>query len=227
VRKSHDIVAGFMQIKDGLNLGLVFNGGRLEYRYGLLWKIQTHEIQYQPRLGAGVGLSRFSGMECYHIHFAPINVTWTMPINEQNGHTIHVGANFMTDYNYQYWEDLHDAPLFWTSEIGLSPVIRYHYQWNTKRISVVLQNSLIGFTSHIQGYDAYFWDKTAKDFLVKPHMDLKFGSYANYNHTNVSIEFVPNIDRRHSMVYECDYLGFFYGNPFHRINHHLIWRISL
>jgi hypothetical protein len=227
VKKLHDIVAGFMQLKDGLNLGLVFNGARLEYRYGLLWKIQAHEILYQPRLGFGVGMSRFRTMECYHLHVAPINVTWKMPIYEQNGHTIMAGANFITDYNYQYWEDLHDAPLFWNSEIGFSPVIQYNYQWDNKRIGAVLQNSLFGFTSHIQGYDPYFWQRTAKDFFVKPHTDLKFGSFNNYNHTNVSLEFVPNISKRHSIVYEFDYSGYFYGNQFHRINHHLIWRISL
>jgi hypothetical protein len=225
VKQSHDVVAGFLQLKDGLNLGMVFNGVQVEYRYGVQWKIKNHEIQYQPRFGAGVGFKR--GMTATQIHFAPVNVTWSMPIYEQNGHTIRVGANLITDYNYQLLEDLHDAPLFWTTEIGFSPAIRYNYQWNNKRISAVVQNSLMGFTSHFQGYDPYFWQKTFKDALVKPHTDLKFGSFNHYNHTTVSFEFVPNIQKKHSFLYEFDYLGFYYGNKFARINHNLIWRISL
>jgi len=226
VKHSHDIVLGNLQFKDGLNLGLVFNGVQLDYRYGIQWAINNHEIGYQPQLGVGIGFSRF-GMQGYQIHINPVNVTWTMPVYEQNGHTIRVGANFTTDYNYQYYEDLHDAPLFWTTEMGFSPVVRYSYQWNEKRINVRLQNSIFGFTSNRQGYDPYFWQTTFKDFFVKPHTDLKFGSFNNYNHTTVTVEYVPNISKKHSFLYEFDYFGIYYGNKFQRINHNLIWRISL
>jgi hypothetical protein len=224
VKQSHDIVFGFLQLKEEFGLGLVFNGGQLEYRYGLQWKINDHEILYQPKLGAGIGFNR--GMMGERIHFAPIDVTWTMPFYESGGHTIRGGANFITDYNYQFYELL-DAAIFWNAEIGISPAIRYSYQWDNKRISVGMQNSLIGFTSHRQGYDPYFWSFTWKDFVVNPHKDLKFGSFNNYNHTKVSLDIVPNISGKHSFAYEFDYSGIFYGNRFYRINHNLIWRISL
>jgi hypothetical protein len=117
--------------------------------------------------------------------------------------------------------------LFWNAQIGISPVIQYGYQWNNKRINLGLQNSLIGFTSHRQGYDPYFWQSDWKDWVVEPNKNLKFGSFNHYNHTTVSLEFVPNIAKKHSIVYEFDYLGFYRGNRFQRINHNLIWRISL
>jgi hypothetical protein len=160
------------------------------------------------------------------ISIAPVNVTWTMPLFEQNGHTIRVGANFITDYNYRVYE-LHDLPIFWSAEIGISPVIQYGYQWDNRRINVRLQNSLFGFTSHRQGYDPYHWSFCWKCFVVEPNKNLKFGSFNRYNRTTVSFGFVPNIEKRHSIVYEFDYLGFYHGNRFQRINHNLIWRISL
>ena len=227
VKQSHTIVASFMQIKDEFNLGLVFSGVHLEYRYGLHWNINDHEIAYQPKIGFGIGFSRFDTMECYKINISPINVTWTVPVYNQKGHTIKAGANFAAHYNYYYWADMHDSPLFWNSEIGLSPVIRYSYQWNNRRINASLQNSLLGFTSRIKGYDTYFWVLTWKDFFVKPHEDLKFGSFNNYNHTNISFEFVPNISKKHSFSYEFDYLGIFYGKRFDSINHSILWRMSL
>jgi len=226
ITHSHSIVIGFLQLKDQLNFGMVFNGVQLEYRYGLHWKIHDHEILYQPKLGVGVGFNR--EMQGYQINIAPINVTWTMPFYDQNGHTIRAGANFIMDYNYQAYPRLHDANLFWTSEIGFSPVICYEYQWNNKQININLRNSLLGFTSHIQEYDdLHYYFLSAKDILAKPHKDLKFGSFNNYNHSNVTLEFVPNINKMHSFIYEFDYLGFFYGNQFDRINHSLIWRMSL
>ena len=224
VRHSHEFVFGYLQLKERYNLGMVFNGGQLEYRYGAQWKINVHEIQYQPKLGAGLAFNR--GMIGGRIHVAPVNVTWTMPFYENNGHSIRGGANFITDYNYHYYE-LHDGPIFWTADIGISSVIRYGYQWNNKRINVGWQNSFFGFTSHRQGYDPYFWSFTWKDYVVYPHKNLNFGSFNNYNHTNISLEFVPNILKKLSIVYEFDYFGFYQGYQFHRINHNLIWRISL
>ena len=225
IKHSHTIVIGFLQLKDELNLGMVFTGVQLEYRYGLHWNINDHEILYQPKFGLGVAFNR--GMTGAQVHIAPINVTWNMPFYEQNGHTIRGGVNFSADYNYQAYPFLQDAHLFWTSEIGFSPVINYSYQWDNRRINANLQNSLFGFTSHIQKYDPHYYSLTAKDFFVKPHEDLKLGSFNNYNHTNISLEFVPNILKKHSFAYEFDYLGFFYGNRFDRINHNMLWRMSL
>ena len=230
IKQSHSFVVGFLQLKDKLDLGMVFNGIQLEYRYGLHWNINGHEIIYEPKLGAGIAFSRYSipgnVLERSQIHFSPVNVTWTMPAYDQNGHTIRAGVNFITDYNYLYCEDLHDSPLFWTCEIGLSPVMQYSYQWDNKRISAAVRNSIFGFTSHTQRYDPYFWQSTWKDILVKPHKELKIGSFNDYNHTNVSLEFFPNISKMHSFAYEFDYSGFFTGNKLERINHNVLWRLS-
>jgi len=224
VTHSHSIVIGFLQLKDELKLGMVFNGVQLEYRYGLHWKINDHEILYQPKLGVGIAFNR--GMIGAQVHFAPVNVTWTMPIFDRDGHTIRGGVNFITDYNYRY-SQLIDAPIFWNSIFGFSPVIKYSYQWDNKRINANLLNSLFGFTSRRDSYDPYDWSFTWRDFVINPHKDLRLGSFKNYNHTKISMEFVPNIDNIHSFVYEFDYLGFFYGYRFDRINHNLLWRMSL
>jgi len=231
VKQSHSFVVGLIQLKDEINLGLVYNGFHLEYRYGISWNINDHEILYQPKLGVGIRNRNKFGMGALYLHFAPVNVTWTMPIYDQNGHIIRVGTNFVADYHFQRYHDFSDSNLFWTSEIGLSPVVSYQYQWDTKRIGVFLQNSLLGFTSHRQGYDIYSLPedgiKYARWFFVEPHKDLQFGTFNKYNHTNVSLEFVPNISKMHSILYEFDYFGSYYGSRFDRLGHNLLWRISL
>jgi hypothetical protein len=224
VRRSHEVVLGSLQLKDDFNLGLAFSGAHLEYRYGLHWKINVHEIGYQPKIGFGLAWNR--GMIGGQIHLAPVNVTWIMPIYDGNGHTIRGGSNFITDYYYQLTQ-LNDGAMFYTAELGISPVIQYGYQWDSKRVNLGLRNSLFGFSSHRQGYDPYDFLFTWKEFVVYPHRDLKFGSFNHYNHTTVSFEFVPNIVKKHSIVYELDYVGFYQGNHFQRINHNLIWRIAL
>jgi len=224
VRRSHEAALGSLQLKDENNLGMVFSGAQLEYRYGAQWKINLHEIIYQPQIGFGLGWNR--GMIGGQIHIAPVNVKWTMLFYENSRHTVRGGANFITDYNYHLTQ-LNDGTLFWTAEIGVSPIIQYGYQWDNKRMNVCLQNSIFGFSSHRQGYESYKLLFTWKDFVVEPNKNLKFGSFNHYNHTMASLEFVPNISKKHSIVYELDYLGFYKGNRFHRINHNLIWRIAL
>jgi hypothetical protein len=226
VKQSHSIVLGFLQLKDEFGLGMAFNGVQLEYRYGLHWKISEHEILYQPKLGLGTAFKR--GMLLAHVNIAPVNVTWTMPFFERDGHKIRGGANFIMDYNYQLYNELHDGPIFWNAEFGLSPVINYSYQWDEKRIIASFQNSLLGFTSRRQGIDdPYKFLFTWKDFVVYPHEDMKFGSFNNYNHTKLSFEFVPDIFKKHSFAYEFDYFSSFYGYRYDRINHNLVWRMSL
>jgi hypothetical protein len=226
VKHSHEVVLGNLQLKEGNNLGMVFNGIQFEYRYGLTWIIQEHEIMYQPKIGFGAAFSHdIIGVQ---IKFTPVNVNWTMPVYKLNGHTIRVGANFATDYSWQMYPDLQSGTLFWASIIGISPIVKYNYQWNNKRIGINIQNSLFGFSSHKQGdYTYWYYHKNASEWIVTPHETMKFGSFNHYNHTTVSLEFVPNITKKHSIIYEFDYLGFFQGIQFHRINHNFIWRISL
>lgn len=225
VKQSHTIAVSFLQLKDEHNLGMVFNGIQLEYRYGLLWKIHEHEILYQPKLGFGIGFNR--GMKGFQINIAPVNVTWTMPFYEKNGHQIKGGFNFAADYSYQMYPDLNAAHLSWASEIGISPVIRYNYQWQNKRIEISLQNSLFGFVSNKQEFDPYFYSFKARDFFISPHENMKFGSYNNYNHTNIALEFVPNTSKMHSFLYQFIYFNSFYAKQFERITHSLFWRMSL
>jgi len=225
VKQSHTIAPGFLQLKEQANLRMVFSGAQLEYRYGLMWIIQEHEITYQPELGFGVGFNR--GMFGVQLMFSPINVSWIMPFYDQNGHSIRGGINLAADYSYQIYQPLQSGHLFWASEVGISPIINYNYQWDNKRIGINIQNSLFGFTSHKQEFDPYWISWEFREFAVTPHENMKFGSSNNYNHTNISIGFTPKIDKRHSFIYEFDYFGLFYGVQFRRLNHNLMWGMTI
>jgi hypothetical protein len=226
VKQSHSIVLGFLQLKEQANLGMVFNGVQIEYLYGLTWMIREHEITYQPKLGLGIAFSH--EIIAPQIIFSPVDVSWTMPVFSQNGHTIRAGANFAANYSWQMYPELQSGNLFWANEIGFSPIINYSYQWDNKRIGINIQNSLFGFTSHKQKVDPYwFYWMNAGEWIVTPHEDMKFGTFNNYNHTNISLEFVPDTEKRHALVYELDYFGLFYGLQFKRFNHSLVWRMKI
>jgi hypothetical protein len=225
IKQSHSIIFSFLQIKDEFNIGMVFNGIQLKYVYGITWKTGESELTYQPSLDFGIAWSH--EMSGYKIGISPVNVTWEMPIYQNTGHTLKTGANFVMNYNYQMYPDLHGGHLFWASEIGLSPIINYRYQFNNSRLVCFLQNSLFGFVSHTDKNDPYFYSFKASDFFIRPHENMQFGSFNNYNHTKFSMEFAPNIEKTHSFLYEFDYFGIWNNTKYQQINHSLIWRMSL
>jgi hypothetical protein len=198
---------------------------QLKYLYGITWEIGGSEITYQPSLDFGLAWSH--AMKGYKIGLSLLNVTWDIPVYQNDGHILRMGANLAGNYNYQLYPDLHGGHLFWASEIGLSPVLKYQYQFNNCRIVGSLQNSLLGFVSHTEHNEPYFYSFKASDFYILSHTDMKFGSFNNYNHTKLSIGYIPNIDKIHSFLYEFDYLGIWYDTKFQQINHGLIWRMSL
>jgi hypothetical protein len=225
VKQSHSAIFGFLQLKEKFNIGMVFNGIQLKYVYGITWRIGEQELTYQPCLAFGVAWSY--EMTGYKISISPVNITWEIPIFQNNGHTLKTGGNFAGEYYYQMYPALHGGHLFWVSEIGLSPILKYQYQFNSSRLVFLLQNSLLGFVSHTKKNDPYFYSFKVNDFFIRPHENMKFGSFNNYDHTKLSIEFIPNIDKIHSFLYEFDYLGIWYETKYQQLNHSLIWRMML
>jgi hypothetical protein len=225
IKQFHSITLSFLQIKEEFNIGMVFNGIQIKYVYGITWKIGDSELTYKPELAFGIAWSH--EMTGYKIGISPLNVSWEIPVFQNHGHTIKAGANLAGNYNYQMYPDLHDAHLFWASEIGLSPVLNYQYQLNNSRITCSLQNSLLGFVSHTERNEPYFYSLKASDFFIRPHENMKFGSFNNYDHTKLSIEFQPNINKMHSFIYEFDYFGIWYKTRYDQINHNFIWRMAI
>jgi hypothetical protein len=217
---------------------MVFNGIQLKYLYGISLEVGGSEITYHPSRGIGgseityqpsldFGVAWCHEMTGYKIGISPVNVTWDMPIYQNNGHSLNVGTNIALNYNYQLYPDLYGGHLFWASEIGLSPVIKYQYQFNNSLIVGSLQNSLLGFVSHTEINEPYFYSFKASDFFVRPHTQMEFGSFNNYDHTKLSIEFIPNVEKIHSFLYEFDYFGIWHDTKFQQINHNLFWKMSL
>jgi hypothetical protein len=172
----------------------------------------------------GVGFNR--GMIGANINIVPLDVSWLRTFYEGRGHSFRAGGNFAADYSYQMYPHLHSGHLFWMSEIGISPLLEYSYQWERKRIELHAKNSFLGFVSHTQENDPYFYSFKVGDFFTRPHQDMRFGSFNNYNHSVLSLEFTPDVLRAHSFLLGLDYLGSYYGTRFERLNYNVQWKVS-
>jgi hypothetical protein len=216
------VSAGFMQLKEGFNQGIVFNGLQINAQYQHYWGFSTVELSYNPKLALGSLFSR--GMIAIDIHFVPVDISCLKSIFKTNKHSIKGGINFASNYSYQEYPDLHSAHLFWFGEIGFSPRFEYQYKWSTSSIKLSLQNSLFGFVSHTTTNDTYFYSFKVMDFFSRPHENMKFGSFDKYNHSNFQIEYMPNTSKKHIWGVGAEYTNYFSGVHFQSLNYSLQWK---
>jgi hypothetical protein len=216
------VSAGFLQLKEEFNQGIVFNGLQINAQYQHRWDFSVAELSYNPKLALGIPFSR--GMIAVNIHFVPVDISCLKTIFKTDKHSLKGGLNFATDYSYQEYPDLQNAHLFWFGEIGLSPRFEYQYKWKTSSIKLNLQNSLLGFVSHTTTNAPYFYSFKFADFFTRPHENMRFGSFDKYNHTNFQIEFMPNTSKKHVWGIGIEYISYFFGAHFQSLNYSLQWK---
>jgi len=218
------VYTGLLQLKEELNQNMVYNGPQIGFHYQRNWFFEKWDLRYKPEIALGVPFNR--GMKGVNIRFVPIDVSGIVPVYKNEKHTVKVGLNFATDYNYQAYPDQHSGHLFWYGEIGIAPCAEYDYQWNQSKIKVSIQNSIAGFISHTESITPYFYSLKFSDFFILPYKNMKFGSFDKYEHLNASIEYVPNISKKHSVVLSIEYMSSYFNNHFQSLNYFLQWKKS-
>jgi len=216
---------GTAQIKDNFNNGIVFTGAQISFDYQYSYVFSTIELAYNPKIALGIPFSR--GMIAVNLNFVPIDISAYKPILKSDKHIVKIGVNFATNYGYQSYAGLHAARLFWVGEIGIAPAIQYAHQWKQSRIEINVQNSVLGFVSHTERYAPYFYSLKFSDFFVRPHQNMKFGSFDKYNHTKIVIGYNPNISKQNTFGFGAEYLGVYFNTRFQNLNYTLLWKRTL
>ena len=225
-KNEFSVQTGFLQLKEALNQGMVYNGVQMTFQYQRNCFFEKWDLRYKPQIAAGVPFNR--GMIAANIRFVPVDFSGVVPVYQNGKHTVRIGMNVVADYSYQSYPHQQTSNLFWYSEIGFAPCFEYVFQWKQSKIKLSLQNSLFGFVSHTEDISDYFYLSTFKfrDFVVKPHQKMKFGSFDKYEHLNASTEYVPNISKKHSVAVGVEYIGSYFGKHFQTLNYYLQWKIS-
>jgi len=217
----------FMQIKDKINQGLVFNGPQLSVSWHKLWSFSYFEMIYRPQIGIGAGFTR--GITSIALSIKPADLDFMCSVWKYGERqTLKMGINLKANYNYQVYPGLHGGHLFWFTEIGTAVAIEYKYRWDKREFSLYFANSLFGFTSRPSPtVNSYDYSRTFGDFIKFAHQDMRFGSFNSYNHTTLQVLFNPNVSKRHSFSIGIDYLGGYYNPRFESLSYSFNWTILL
>jgi len=218
------VYLGLIQLKDELAQSMVYRGPQTGFQYGRRWFFEKWELRYKPKIAVGVPFNR--GMTGAGFHFAPVDLSGIVPVYQNDKHIFRTGLNFVTNYTYQLYPHQLGAHLFRFAEIGIAPCVEYEYQWKQSKIKVFLQNSVAGFVSRPENVPHYFYSFKVSDFALKPHQNMKFGSFNQYEHFYVSIEYVPNIAKKHSVLLGVEYINCSYLHRFQSLNYYLQWKKS-
>jgi hypothetical protein len=190
------VYLGLVQLKDELAQSMVYRGPQVGFQYGRSWFFKEWELRYKPGIAMGIPFNR--GMLGAGFHFIPVDLSGVMPVYQDDKHVFRVGLNFVTNYTYQFYPMQLGAHLFRFGEIGFAPCIEYEYRWNQRKVKVFLQNSVAGWVSRTDHVPHYFYSFKVSDFVAKPHQNMKFGSFDQYEHLHASIEYVPDMSKKHA-----------------------------
>ncbi|MDE5945389.1 MAG: hypothetical protein K2G93_07390 [Rikenella sp.] len=217
-RNALAVSVGAGQLKEGFNYGLVFTGPMVGVEY-------RHSVDYD-RMAAGyaadlrltVPFSR--GMVAYDVELKPLRAEAIFRV----AGALRIGTAIEAAYRWQMYPELQNAHLFSEGEIGLKLVARYSTAVRCCRIDLEVENSLLGFVSHTERNEPYFYSLRADDFLIEPWRGLRFGSFGRYNHTSASLFFSSAEQAaKHRFGVGVDFFSIAGAGNFQSMNYHLKW----
>ena len=206
--RSHNHILNFncLQLKEEMNYGLVFRGPGISYAFAMQWQNERRIINYEALLGLTYMQTR--KIPAANLNIVPVKLGYLF--KGIRGSNLMAGPFFLADYNYQFYPDLQSGISFWFTHLSFGGTLQYDHHIGRHFFSFSLNTSLFGFTSRQPDHhDPYFWDLSVGDVLKYFHQDLTFGSWSEYNFSELEIRWLPSEDSRLMFAYELSYMGHF------------------
>jgi len=207
----------FAQYKDQFNYGLVFSGVNLDLGYAFQKKSERRIISYKGELAAGINFNKGPGLV---VRLKPVDFFYGFSINDK---PVTIGPYFSANYQWQLYPEIQSGHMFWFSTWEIGPQIIVKVSHHSNRITLIFSNSLLGFTSRPEpGTESTYYSLKLIDFIKNGHQNMKFGSFNNFNHTDLQLGFQNNKWKRLSLFYSFEYFGYYQdpklGIIYHSIN---------
>jgi hypothetical protein len=204
------LTTGYAQINEGANYGLIFRGPGLNY--GMVWNSVTEKryLTYEYELGVSILFSR--QIAALGFYLKPIDLSYLLKI-PLAGKKLYLGPLMKMEYNYNLYPDLQSGFDYWFTNLSFGIGALYDINCEKYSFRIKLNTSVAGFISRQEASrDPYFYDIGLKYAVKHLHQDLYFGSFDDYNVSNLEILCKPNINSRFTFGYFLKYSGF-YNDP--------------
>lgn len=212
----------FIQIKDALNYGLVYNGPNLGVAYSYTKNTDREMFMYSPEIYFGGLFNKGGG---FSWRFKPVDIYYGRQLKSK---PITIGAYLSTDYQWQQYPELHGGRLYWFSSIEIGPKIAFTLHHKAYSFNMCFSNSLAGFTSRPEPTsESYYYSFSFSEFINVAHQNLNFGSYNQFNRTKLGVDIKHDLWKRFSMGYSFEYFGYYQEPSLSYLSHslNLNWKI--
>ena len=118
--------------------------------------------------------------------------------------------------------------MFWLSSYEVGPRFQISLPLKGRILHLSVSSSLASLNSRPEmKTEEYFYSLTLADFVRNPHSNMTFGSIKDFNHTQLILE-LADPDKKFSMGYEFNYMGYLNAPTFKYMAHSIIlkWKIG-
>ncbi len=196
---------GFNQINEGANFGLIFQGPGLNY--GMSWNSANEKryFSYEYELGVGILFSKQIPALGFYLKPFDLAYMFSIPFSKK---CLYLGPIMKLEYIYNLYPDLQSGFDYWFTNLSLGIGALYDFNYKKSYFRIKLNSSVVGFISRQEAYrDPYFYDIGFKYAVKHLHQDLYFGSFNDFNVSNLEILCKPNVNSRFSFGYFLKYGG--------------------
>lgn len=168
------LAAGYLQINEDANFGLVFNGPRLDF--GMNWETGNEKgvILYEYELGLGIIFS--NNIPALGFYLKPVDLSYLFRI-QAGERAFFIGPAIKLEYNYYLYPELQSGFDYWFTNSALGAHATYNLTIGNSSFFIKLYSSLAGFTSRQENFrDPYFYDigfKQEYDFHVGSRRSIR------------------------------------------------------
>lgn len=188
-----------LQIKESLNLGLVFTGPQIVYAHS--WGQANAETSWvlTSEIGAGVVFSR--GIMGANIHLMPARWQYKWKVAP----ALFVGTVLAAEYNYQLYPDLQSGFSYWFSCWSAGVAVEYQFQAFDNDWRIAGTTSLLGLTSRPpEARNPYFFDLGFAEAVRYLHQNITFGSVNQFTRTSIELMWKPRTTTNIGISYTAD-----------------------
>jgi hypothetical protein len=225
IQHSISFKSSFIQIKDEFNYGLVNNGLDLAGEYSLTLSGERYTIAYKAGLGFGANYKQGLGLAW---SFKPVDVYYGFRLNNSPSVPVTLGPYLAGYYMLQLYPELQSGHMFWFSSYELGPRLLVSQPLKGRILHTSVSSSMASLNSRPEvRTEEYYYSLTFADFVRNPHSNMIFGFLNVFNHTQFILELAAP-DKKGSIGYEFNYMGYLNAPTFKYVSHSIIlkWKIG-
>lgn len=182
-----DFGAGFFQVKDEKNYGLVFNGGMLNTSYLLRRHSGNHLFNYKVDFGFGPSFAK--GIAGINFKLNPVKIDYCFRLAGNSSFSLYLGPYAGINYQFQLYPELQSGHMLWFTFYDLEPRLILKAEPWEQQFRFSFAAALVGLVSRsVEMNEVYYYSLNVFEIIGNMHSHFKAGSLNVMNHIDFETE---------------------------------------